>query len=145
MYIIPRTQNLVNNFRESGHHKKASIPNTEVTPSVPQHLIQTFIWVNWRDYDHLFLLYRSFDKTWSFHKYVFWSYRFVVVILLGFFVCLFLGLGSVVVWMRNGPHRLGYLNTWFQVDSSVWGGLGGMDLWRKYITGSGLCDYAAQL
>lgn len=38
MYIIPYTQNLVNNFRESGHHKKkAPIPNTKPLPPSASH------------------------------------------------------------------------------------------------------------
>ena len=30
--------------------------------------------------------------------------------------------------MRNVPYRLRHLNSWFPVDGTIWGGLGGVAL-----------------
>lgn len=42
------------------------------------------------------------------------------------------------VGLRNVPHNLGHLNTWFPVGAVVWGGLGGMAVLKKEPPGSGL-------
>lgn len=38
---------------------------------------------------------------------------------------------SVEVWMKNGPHRLLCVNTWFPAGGTVWEGLGGIALLGK--------------
>lgn len=42
-----------------------------------------------------------------------------------------------VVWMRNAPHSLKPLYTWFPAGGAVWGDLGSVPCLRKCITGEG--------